>query len=277
MMKEFERSGHEGVTFFVGPEIEQTPAFGKKTLFVVGLQDTTLVEKHATENQVKHIFLTANRSFDSVEFKDGAYVVGKTLAADWAKQISHLLSKNYMVSVDYPAHKHAMLLEILDKNIWQSRNFVPILSVAVPHVSTSSPNLTVKIDDVNFGATNPGVWCMNYTEVTDSNRFTSWAEYADDVVITDNPVVTVQEKSPVVTKMAEQPTLHEEPILSMNDTTAGIDTVPATALKADLIPEETLPKVAEVSTPEGAADAYAEGATIDPLSKEESKKPKAKK
>ena len=29
----------EGVNFFVGTEVEHTPQFGKKTLFVVGLQN----------------------------------------------------------------------------------------------------------------------------------------------------------------------------------------------------------------------------------------------
>jgi hypothetical protein len=32
------REGHEDVEFFKGTEVERTPAFGKKTLFVVGIQ-----------------------------------------------------------------------------------------------------------------------------------------------------------------------------------------------------------------------------------------------
>lgn len=278
-MKEFERAGHEGVTFFVGPEIEQSPAFGKKTLFVVGLQDTAIVEKHANDNQIKHIFLTANRSFDTVELKDGVYVVGNTLASDWAKQIAYLLNRNFMVSIDYPAHKHVMLLAILDQSIWQSRNFVPILSVAVPHVTTSSPNLTIKIDDINFKATNPGVWCMNYTEVTDSNRFTSWSEYADDMVITDAPVAVAPLAASVKSvKIPEQVApVAAEVTPTVNDADVGLDMEPVTALKPEAASEEVVSLPVEIKTAEGAADAYADGATADPLSKEESKKPKAKK
>jgi hypothetical protein len=182
-MDTFTRAGHENVKFFVGPEVEQTPAFSKKTLFVVGLQDTALVEKLARENKTQHIFLSANRSFDSVELKNGVYMVGDTLASDWEKQIHYLLDTGFMVSLDYPAHKHVDVLRILNPGIWQSRNFVPVLSVAVPNVSTSSVNLTIKIDDSNFKETNPGVWCMHHSEVTDSNRFTSWNEYGDDVII----------------------------------------------------------------------------------------------
>ena len=32
------REGHDNVDFFRGVEVERTPAFGKKTLFVVGIQ-----------------------------------------------------------------------------------------------------------------------------------------------------------------------------------------------------------------------------------------------
>lgn len=32
------RAGHEDVAFFTGTEVERTPAFGRQTLFVVGVQ-----------------------------------------------------------------------------------------------------------------------------------------------------------------------------------------------------------------------------------------------
>jgi len=248
-MKTFERKGHEGVKFFVGPEIEQTTAFGKKTLFVVGLQDTTLVENLAKEHGVKHIFLSANRSFDSVDMVNGQYMVGDTLATDWEKQIQHLLDAGYMVSLDYPAHKHVMVLEILNKGIWQSRNFIPILSVPVPHVNTSSINLTIKIDDVNFAATNPGVWCLNHQEVTDSNRFTGWAEYSDDIVLEIETLAPVNK--------------NQTPVI--NDAEIGLDLVIKSALKPETKEEKAVSIPAFVS-PDEAAEAYAEGTTQDPLS-----------
>ena len=33
-----DRIGHADVSFFIGTEVEHTPAFGLRTLFVVGLQ-----------------------------------------------------------------------------------------------------------------------------------------------------------------------------------------------------------------------------------------------
>ena len=133
-MDKFIREGHEGVRFFVGPEVEQTPAFCKRTLFVVGLEDTDLVERLARHHKTPHIFLSANRSFDGLEFVEGhGYVIFQndkknfTMASDWEAQIHALLDKGFMVSLDYPAHKHADVLKILNPGIWQSRNFVPVL------------------------------------------------------------------------------------------------------------------------------------------------------
>lgn len=264
-MTTFTRTGHEGVKFFIGGEVEQTAAFNKKTLFVVGYQNTSTIKQLANEHNIKHIFLSANRSFDSVEKRDGHYMVGNTFAADWDTQITELLDTGFMVSLDYPAHKHVMVLEILNDSVWQSRNFVPILSVAVPHINDSNVNLTIKIDDTNFGATNPGVWCINHHEITDSNRFTSWDEYTDDVIIDVAPT-----QPPKAVKQAAK--MHTDE--SINSAEIGLDTSATSSLKPD--PDE-VPSTESVipTTPVTAADAYAAGAIADPLSAKESIKPAA--
>jgi len=291
-MEKFVRDGHQGVRFFVGPEVEKTPAADKKTLFVVGLQDTTLVEKLAREYKTPHIFLSANRSFDSVEeVEPGLYMVGKTMVSDWEKQIQYLLDTGFMVSLDYPAHKHALVLKALNAGIWQSRNFVPILSVAIPKVSTSSVNLTIKIDDSNFKATNDGVWCMNHHEVTDSNRFTSWNEYRDDMILTEEQIGPAivpglpGATAPQIEKVAQpvyadvnkpktdlkaakaqlqdtEPASTESLTAIQNDASIGLDSESASKLKPD--PAEVVSSVV-VNTVEDAAAAYAEGAKEDPL------------
>ena len=37
------REGHDDVDFFVGTEVERTPAFGRLTLFVVGVQSVAAI------------------------------------------------------------------------------------------------------------------------------------------------------------------------------------------------------------------------------------------
>ena len=57
------RQGHENTNFFIGTEVERTPAFGKRTLFVVGWQPITEIVRLLAENnsdqsrRIEHIFL----------------------------------------------------------------------------------------------------------------------------------------------------------------------------------------------------------------------------
>jgi hypothetical protein len=56
------RAGHDNVDFFTGTEVERTPAFGKRTLFVVGVQSVDHIA--AKMAGCEHIFFGANHSFD---------------------------------------------------------------------------------------------------------------------------------------------------------------------------------------------------------------------
>lgn len=188
------RAGHEDTKFFIGPEVEHTPAYSKKTLFVVDYQNPAVVEKLARQHKVQHVFFGANHSFDTTH---------RTPHFDktWNDLITHMLDRGFWVTLDYQAHQHKDVLEILSPGVWQSRLFVPLLGVRIPKVETSSPNLTVKIDDIDFKATNPGVWCRHFTELTDSNRFTDWNDYSTDEDIsgdvpTPMPPYVEQHKEP---------------------------------------------------------------------------------
>jgi hypothetical protein len=56
------RAGHDNVDFFTGTEVERTPAFGKRTLFVVGVQSVDHIA--AKMAGCEHIFFGANHSFN---------------------------------------------------------------------------------------------------------------------------------------------------------------------------------------------------------------------
>lgn len=214
------REGHDRVTFFVGGEVETTPAFSKKTLFVVGEQKLADILKHAASNNVSHIFMGANHSFD--ERVDTVY---------WNTTITALLDKGFWVTLDYQAHEHNAVLKILNPGVWQSRLFVPLLSIRIPHFETSNANLTIKIDDIDFNSTNPGVWCMHYAQVADSNRFTGWTDYVADTVIetaTYNPKVaalldSMTNKVSVVDKLAEYRSLSKIKPAPANEQNIGLD------------------------------------------------------
>ena len=280
------RDGHKDVVFFIGPEVEHTPAYSRRTLFVVGKPDLEEILKQAKDNRVTHIFMGANHSFN-VDSTDGTLY--------WDKTITALLDRSFWVTLDYQAHEHKNVLMILNAGIWQSRLFVPLLGVRIPKIETSSPNLTVKIDDSDFKATNRGVWCMHFHEVTDSNRFTDWQDYESDSVIDNASFALAQTQAASIMsgleniiEPKEQKVIHidvgnmgpaeaiSKVVEVMNDTSLGLDPKPTTALKADPAAEANVVPDS-VKTPEDAAAAYADGATEDPLSAEASKKPRIKK
>lgn len=270
------RSGHdENTCYFIGPEVEHTPAFSKRTLFVIGTQDVAQIERMAKEHKVTHIFMGANHSFvTAVGWENDES------APYWDSTITTLLDKGYWVTLDYPAHQHQSVLKMLNPGIWQSRLFVPLLSVRIPNVQTSSVNLTIKIDDIDFNATNEGVWCLNHHEVTDSNRFTPWQDYTTDEIVAPlsgpvpNPVLKVAVPNNEVKKLQvpepvyadiNKPALNLDAMKeSLNDSSIGLDTESTSQLKA--ASEEEVKAVTTASSPTEAADAYAEGATEDPLS-----------
>jgi len=270
------RDGHQQKSFFIGPEVEHTPAFSKKTLFVAGIhpeEDADTIERLAREHKTPHIFLGANHSFDATHYTE-------YFAKTWEDLVTRLLDRGFWVTLDYPAHQHETVLKMFSPGIWQSRQFVPLLSVRIPKIQTSSPNLTVKIDDIDFNATNPGVWCMHFHEVTDSNRFTDWQDYGTDMVldVPENIVPeykVVKEPTRVVThiEVPVEPTEENLRVIesAFNDTSLGLDPDGKSRLKEDPdAPQETTNNYNR--SPAEAAEAYASGAKEDPLGKTAPKK-----
>ena len=63
MQRNYESGKANNITFFTGIEIEKTPAFGLRTLFVVGVHDPYVILELARNNNCRHIYFGANQSF----------------------------------------------------------------------------------------------------------------------------------------------------------------------------------------------------------------------
>ena len=61
--------------------------------------------------------------------------------------------------------------------------FIPQISVKIPNLTAYNKNATVKIDDIDFKATNEGVWCHSLAQLQPKTLFTDWSEYGNDEVI----------------------------------------------------------------------------------------------
>ena len=174
MDRDYKTGKSASVGVFSGIEIEHTPAYGKQTLFLAR-NDLTLeqIKELADLVNAKAIYYGANRSF--------MYNHGLQLA-----QMIKLIEQGYYVTIDYPYNLHTEVKKRF-KLLWKNEKFIPFCSIIFPD-SEDDDNLCIKVDDVDFNKTNPGVWTMTMDHFKQSAGFTSWNEYKKDEPIEEADV-----------------------------------------------------------------------------------------
>lgn len=165
MNRDYKTGIHSNIDFFTGIEIEKTPAYGLKTLFVVGIQPIDIVKKYVNEHNCKHVYLGANHSFDSIRLPE------------WDAMIVSLLDSEILTTLDVDIK---YLNSIIDTQYINNDLFIAQLSIKIPNLNKFNKNTTIKIDDVDFKASNIGVWCHKLNKLTTNDYFTSWDEYTKD-------------------------------------------------------------------------------------------------
>lgn len=168
------RDGHEAVSFFVGTEVEHTPAFGMRTLFVVGIQDSHKIMDTACRQGCLHIYFGADQSFPRLDVNDGDGW------RPWERMIQDCLEGGFQCTLDLDVFCAEGLLE---SSLVEYNNFIPMISVKLPYIRQLGYNATLKIDDKDFRATNPGVWCHSLHDLQKRRVFTPWSKYINDEVI----------------------------------------------------------------------------------------------
>ena len=169
------RSGHEDTRFFLGTEVEHTPAHGEMTLFVLGLQTEDSIDAalraanlEATPRPIRHIFFGANDSFHPRSANEHTA---------WESVIRSYLDRGFWCSLDIPFDQVA---EFNEGGLCERDRFIPIIKVPVPYIGLWNYNTCVKIDDKDFAATNPGVWVHQLHDLKRRSRFTPWSAYEKD-------------------------------------------------------------------------------------------------
>lgn len=162
--------------FFIGTEVENSPAKDMLTLFVVGLQPTTSILEIAVRNNIRHIYLGANMSLHGVANDD------HNTWREWDRMMEALLEDSYIdyITVDLEA---SQVEGFLESRMSEESRVIPMISVKLPYTKLLNYNTTIKIDDKGFNQTNPGVWCHSLHDLMDRKTFTPWSAYQGD-----NPV-----------------------------------------------------------------------------------------
>jgi hypothetical protein len=163
----------ENVQYFVGTEVEHTPAFNKKTLFVVGTRDVEEVIGIANLQGCKHIYCGANMSFNVTDNTESQW-------QPWEAMVFPLLKEGFWVTLDVDVSQVEGLLET---GFTEHNRFIPMISVKLPYIDLLGYNACLKIDDKDFDASNPGVWVHRVHDLKDRTLFTDWSKYTTDTII----------------------------------------------------------------------------------------------
>jgi hypothetical protein len=163
------REGHDNVNFFFGKEVEKTPAFGKQTLFVVGVQSIDEIAERLQGTE--HIFFGANHSFCPQTPSEWDR---------WSAMIVHFLKLGYVCSLDIPV---THVEDFNDTCLCEYRNFIPQIRISIPYVKLWNYNTMIKIDDRDFDDTNPGVWTHSLHSLMSRRTFTDWDQYNEDSIL----------------------------------------------------------------------------------------------
>jgi len=119
MKRDYTDGVADNITFFIGTEIEKTPAYGMKTLFVVGVHDDQIITTIAQNNDCTHIYFGANQSFKTDGVNDAENW------RMWEDMIYVCLEQGYWCTLDLDVREVEGLLE---SGLVEKQQFIPQIS-----------------------------------------------------------------------------------------------------------------------------------------------------
>jgi hypothetical protein len=166
-----DRPGHDKATIFTGIEVERTPQYRERTVFVVGVQNVNEIENTATKFGSTHVYLGANHSFPrNADAESWGYYEGMA---------KYFLKRDFWVTLDLDI---AEVEGLLESGLTEYRRFIPMISAKLPYIDQLGYNAVLKLDDRDFDHSNFGVWCHRIHDLKSRTVFTEWDDYKDDEV-----------------------------------------------------------------------------------------------
>jgi len=168
----------QDVVYFTGYEVEHTVCHGMYTLFVVGTPPLEDILRIANDTQayldeskrIKQIYFGTSQSFNPKENSQEEY-------KPWDDVILGCLDAGYWVTLDFDI-KH--IEGVLEGGWNEYAKFVPMISCKLPYISLLNYNATLKLDDLTWGKTNPGVWTHQLHDLMSKDKYTYWDQYTQD-------------------------------------------------------------------------------------------------
>jgi hypothetical protein len=161
------------VVYFTGYEVEHTICYGMKTLFVVGTPPLAEILEQARTQLVTQIYFGTSQSFNPHAVTNEEY-------SAWDEVIKGCLDAGFWVALDFGVEH---IEGVIESGYSEYARFVPMISVKLPYINQLNYNATIKLDDITWGATNPGVWTHHLQSLMGKDKFTYWDQYTQDTEI----------------------------------------------------------------------------------------------
>lgn len=161
-------------TFFTGVEVEHTVAYGKKTLFIVGTPsieqiNTEIKDLREDHYYVEHLYFGTSQTYKNVDMNT---------ARTFEHLIIHFLDNTeYWVTLDFDV---ADINRVHEAGYCKYNRFIPMISVKLPYMNLLNYHATLKLDDTQWGYSNPGVWTHHLQSLKSKDVYTDWSAYKGD-------------------------------------------------------------------------------------------------
>jgi len=164
----------QAVIYFTGYEVEHTICHGMKTLFVVGTPPLEEILQQANRDvDIKHIYFGTSQSFKPKAMTHEEY-------HPWDTAILGCLQADYWVTLDFGIEH---IEGVIESGYNEYDKFVPMISCKLPYIRQLNYNATLKLDDLTWGSTNPGVWTHQLHDLMAKDKYTYWDQYKQDTPI----------------------------------------------------------------------------------------------
>jgi hypothetical protein len=158
--------------YIVGPEVEHTAAYGKKTLILNTIENLDLIDAVYDEMKCEHIYLELTYALRTSKTPT------KTIA-DYKNLARRFLKRDITVTIDVPNDIAGEFADLVK----QYKNCVLNVAIQLPDMHKLGDRVSMKFVGGEDGNKSGGVYVMDLDAIRKQKNFTPWSAYDVDVKI----------------------------------------------------------------------------------------------
>ena len=160
--------------YIIGPEVERTAAYGKKTLIVNQFKDINTIQAIAEQFKCRHIYLEVTYALN--HSRNQAQVLKR-----YRQLAQHFLKQDYTVTVDIPNELASRYADLT-----KDKRFVMNVAIQIPDMHKLGDRVSMKFVGGADWNKSGGVYVADFDTIRTKKNFTPWSKYNKDVKVLEN-------------------------------------------------------------------------------------------